>query len=641
MRLTPLLCFSLAAHALPAEALEHSVPVPAVVSGRAVPTLPLPAVAVPPQSAEAALLIPSGEGAPQAGAPVSAQQQLEVARAALAPTGERGAGDSENRRAAAETFWSGERAHPAASEPVAAAASPAPAAFGRLSRFAGRSVVAAAAVAVAIPSPAAAASLPYWAHHVWEQASPYLGTAAGLGATYYAGRLASWAVTTLGNRWGWDQHRIVAVRLAVSVATWMAGASLTLHLAGVSTQVLVSSLGLGGVTLAVGAKEFLRQMLEGVKVLVYRPFFPGDRLIIDKKLYKVSGFTLRYLELGRYGKSMTLMTYAILSGKMVTILRRYAPTSGYAMPRPQGWRDSWSAVRGEAQQDLSLRKTTAWMVAGVVALLGLPYLRGLLHTLPFFDLVFPWVEGGTILFATRLADHWVYSFLGRIADRAEWRPQTTMFVRLGSQILVYAIGGTLALHALGATWTTVAATVGVTSFVVGWATGDLVSNVIQGFLILYSRPFGVGDVLEVGDITGQVVDMNLQYVVLQHSDKTHTLVPYSVLRDSQFTVLDPSEADTRPPQPDPDANTPPAARPQPRTIAPIDALTKQWLAHSAPFSIGDSIRVGAEHGVVVELNADHVVLEREDSSRVQIPFAVLRDSGFSRTTAAAATPGKK
>ena len=47
----------------------------------------------------------------------------------------------------------------------------------------------------------------------------------------------------------------------------------------------------------------------------------------------------------------------------------------------------------------------------------------------------------------------------------------------------------------------------------------------------------IGDRLEVGAVSGTVADMNLSYVVLQHPDQSHTLVPYAVLKASPFTVL--------------------------------------------------------------------------------------------------------
>jgi len=638
-RLALFFCLSLTASAWSAPVAER----PSVTPGAAPsPSLALPSVSVPfaspalPAASAAQALAPA---ASEAAAAPAAAEQLARAGALLAPSQASPTGapsqSAESGRAAEETFWSGARAETAvdALAPAEEASQP----WSRLARFS-RPKLASALAGAVVPLPAAKAALPDWAQHAWTQVAPYAWAGAGIGATYAAGRLSSWAVTTLGARWGWDQHRVVAVRLAVSTAGWIAGTTATLHAAGVSKEVLVTSLGLGGVTLTMAAKEFIRQVLEGLKVLVYRPFFPGDRIIVDKSLYKVRGFTLRYLELDRYKKSTSMMTYATLSGKPVTVLRRYTPAKDSSLPNPQGWRSSWTAMRGEARQNLSLRKATAWLAAGVAVLVGLPSLKAEV-ALPAFQWVFPWLEAGAIMFATRQADNWIYSFIGRIAEKAQWRPQTTMFVRLGAQMLVYVIGGTLAMHAMGVTWTTVAATVGVTSFVVGWATGDVIGNVIQGFLILYSKPFGVGDVIEVGGITGRVIDMNLQYVVLEHSDKTHSLIPYSVVRDSVFTVLDPSEADTRPPQPDPDTNTPPAARPQPRPISHIDALTKAWLTHS-PFTIGDAIRVGSDQGEVVEINADHVVLEREDSTRVTIPFAALRDTGFSLMTAAA-SPGNK
>jgi small-conductance mechanosensitive channel len=87
------------------------------------------------------------------------------------------------------------------------------------------------------------------------------------------------------------------------------------------------------------------------------------------------------------------------------------------------------------------------------------------------------------------------------------------------------------------TWSALLKSLGATSIAVGWASSDIIGNLIQGFWILVSHPFTIGDRIEVGALSGTVADMNLSYVVLEHADKSHTLVPYAVLRASPFTVL--------------------------------------------------------------------------------------------------------
>ena len=92
-------------------------------------------------------------------------------------------------------------------------------------------------------------------------------------------------------------------------------------------------------------------------------------------------------------------------------------------------------------------------------------------------------------------------------------------------------------HFFGMTWSALLKSLGATSIAVGWTSSDIIGNLIQGFWILASHPFAIGDQIEVGAVSGTVADMNLSYVVLEHADKSHTLVPYAVLKASPFTVL--------------------------------------------------------------------------------------------------------
>lgn len=482
----------------------------------------------------------------------------------MAPKAEAARMPAAEARAESERVWSGAGkaetaavdaelpASPAAEAPSQARLAPAPKAKARRAA----SALLMGGAATALP-PAAPMALPHWLGAALTEYAPYAYGLGGMGLTYGATRLVRWAVNKIAKRGGWDANKTVAVRLVASMATWAAGATASLHFAGVSSQALLTTLGVGGIAVTMSAKEFIGNLLEGVKVLMSHPFQIGDSIILGDKIYKVRGLNLRYLELDRYKKSTTLMTFTQLGSKPITVQREYQPERMLKLQKPKlGFKGVLSAAAGERP---SLLKATAWAGAAVLLLAGLPQLKTAVG-FSWFQTLFPMLHGGVVLFATRQVEKWALGFVDRLAAKAGWSQQTTVVARLVAQLIVYAVGGTFALHAFGATWTAVLASLGATSIAVGWASSDVISNLIQGFWILFSRPFRVEDVIEVAGVTGRVVDMNLQYVVLEHSDKTHTLIPYSVIRDSAFTVLDPSEADTSAPKPNADANRSPKER---------------------------------------------------------------------------------
>ena len=60
---------------------------------------------------------------------------------------------------------------------------------------------------------------------------------------------------------------------------------------------------------------------------------------------------------------------------------------------------------------------------------------------------------------------------------------------------------------------------------------SLFKNLISGVLVLIERPFRLGDVIEVGALRGQVVDIDLRTSVVRDADGADTLIPNSVLME--------------------------------------------------------------------------------------------------------------
>jgi small-conductance mechanosensitive channel len=69
----------------------------------------------------------------------------------------------------------------------------------------------------------------------------------------------------------------------------------------------------------------------------------------------------------------------------------------------------------------------------------------------------------------------------------------------------------------------------------GFGTQNLLKNFISGIIILFERPFRVGDVLEVGGNRGTVTGIGIRSSVLQLWDGTETLIPNSALLENNLT----------------------------------------------------------------------------------------------------------
>lgn len=90
--------------------------------------------------------------------------------------------------------------------------------------------------------------------------------------------------------------------------------------------------------------------------------------------------------------------------------------------------------------------------------------------------------------------------------------------------IILIIGAITALGTIGLDVTALVAGLGLTSFALGFALQDILSNVLSGVLLLIYRPFRLGNFIKVGDKEGHVVGIDLRYTTLR-TDSQFILIP--------------------------------------------------------------------------------------------------------------------
>lgn len=70
---------------------------------------------------------------------------------------------------------------------------------------------------------------------------------------------------------------------------------------------------------------------------------------------------------------------------------------------------------------------------------------------------------------------------------------------------------------------------GVGSIVLGFALQDSIGSIFSGIMLLFERPFHVGDWLKVGEISGQVTDMNWRSVHIETEERYLVVLPHLYL----------------------------------------------------------------------------------------------------------------
>lgn len=94
-----------------------------------------------------------------------------------------------------------------------------------------------------------------------------------------------------------------------------------------------------------------------------------------------------------------------------------------------------------------------------------------------------------------------------------------------------------ALHQLGFDLGVLLGAAGILSVAVGFASQTSASNLISGLFLLAERPFSVGDIIKVGDTTGEVIAIDLLSVKLRTFDNLFVRIPNESLIQSEVTTL--------------------------------------------------------------------------------------------------------
>lgn len=68
---------------------------------------------------------------------------------------------------------------------------------------------------------------------------------------------------------------------------------------------------------------------------------------------------------------------------------------------------------------------------------------------------------------------------------------------------------------------------GVSAFIIGFAFKDIGENLLSGFLLAFSRPFRVGDTVEIAGITGVIVLLNVRDTHMKTFDGKDVFIPNS------------------------------------------------------------------------------------------------------------------
>lgn len=187
------------------------------------------------------------------------------------------------------------------------------------------------------------------------------------------------------------------------------------------------------------------------------------------------------------------------------------------------------------QASPSARKTAPWGEKGVVhmpvdmtaleewipASLGSLTIRKLLTAL-------------LLLAACLAAVRLVMTLVRRLAAKTSIDERVRRYFLSGVRTLLYILTVLIVADSLGVNVTSLVALVGVFGLAVSLAVQDVLSNVAGGLVILFSKPFALGDYIATGDGEGTVEEISLTHTKLDTFGGQRVMLPNSKLVDGKI-----------------------------------------------------------------------------------------------------------
>jgi small conductance mechanosensitive channel len=120
---------------------------------------------------------------------------------------------------------------------------------------------------------------------------------------------------------------------------------------------------------------------------------------------------------------------------------------------------------------------------------------------------------------------WVGNLAHRwLKSRAYDEPISNLIVKVVKLLIIVFIG-VMALGQMGVQITPLIAGIGVAGVGVSLAMQGILGNLVAGLTIIFSKPFAIGEYIELLEVYGQVTDIALFSTTLQHADNSHVIVP--------------------------------------------------------------------------------------------------------------------
>jgi small conductance mechanosensitive channel len=120
---------------------------------------------------------------------------------------------------------------------------------------------------------------------------------------------------------------------------------------------------------------------------------------------------------------------------------------------------------------------------------------------------------------------WVARLIERALHRLDLEPPVRQLLSRVARVLVIGLFSIMALQNLGVELLPLIAGLGVVGAGIALATQGVLSNMVAGLTIIFTKPYRVGEYVAIAGVEGQVEAITLFNTALAHPDRSRIIVP--------------------------------------------------------------------------------------------------------------------
>jgi small conductance mechanosensitive channel len=135
------------------------------------------------------------------------------------------------------------------------------------------------------------------------------------------------------------------------------------------------------------------------------------------------------------------------------------------------------------------------------------------------------LTGIAIFVAGLFCSRWVGNAAQRWLEKHKLEPQLQQLFTKLVRLIVLSLFAIMALGQMGVQITPLLAGIGVAGVGLSFATQSVLGNLVAGLNIIFTKPFTVGEYIELLGVYGQVKEISLFATTLLHADNSRVVVP--------------------------------------------------------------------------------------------------------------------